>query len=85
MNNKKVYLFALSTCVWCKKTKEFLDKLGIKYDFTNVDLLEEKDKDKVYKELKKWNPDGSFPVVVIDDSDCVIGFNENKIKEYLDK
>ncbi|MDD5660242.1 MAG: glutaredoxin domain-containing protein [Actinomycetota bacterium] len=36
--NKKVMLYALSTCIWCRKTKMLLDELGIAYDYMDVDL-----------------------------------------------
>ena len=32
----KIFLFALSTCVWCKKTKKLLDQFGVKYDYADV-------------------------------------------------
>ena len=32
-------LFALSTCPWCRKTKQLLDELGVEYNFVDVDLL----------------------------------------------
>ena len=34
----KVTLYALSTCGWCKKTKKFLDELGVEYEYVYVDL-----------------------------------------------
>ena len=79
----KILLYALSTCVWCKKTKEFLNKLGVKYSYIFVDLLDEDDKDKAIEEIKKWNPSCSFPTIVINDKECVVGYKEDKIKEAL--
>ena len=38
-NAGKVMLYALSTCVWCNKTKKLLNELGVEYDYTDVDLL----------------------------------------------
>ena len=38
-------LYALSTCVWCKKTKQLLDDLGVEYDYVFVDLLEGADRE----------------------------------------
>src|SRR5512139_2692142 len=35
----KITLYALSTCIWCKKTKDLLSDLGAKYDYAYVDLL----------------------------------------------
>ena len=37
-------LYALSTCVWCRRTKQLLDQLGVEYDYVDVDLLEGGDK-----------------------------------------
>jgi hypothetical protein len=35
--------------------------------------------------VQKWNPDGSFPVLVVDDSRCIIGFREDEIRAALGK
>jgi len=82
-NKGKILLYALSTCIWCKMTKEFLDKLGVEYSFVYVDLLEGKDKDKSTEDIKKWNPMCSFPTMVINDKKCIVGFKEKEIKEAL--
>jgi len=82
-NKGKILLYALSTCIWCKMTKEFLDKLGVEYSFIYVDLLKGKDKDKVTDDIKKWNHMCSFPTMVINDKSCIVGFKEKEIKEAL--
>lgn len=82
-NKGKVLLYALSTCGWCRKTKEFLNKLGVEYSYIFVDLLEENDKDKTIGEIKKWNPRCSFPTIVINDKETIVGFKEEEIKEAL--
>lgn len=84
-NRGKVVLFALSTCVWCKKTKKLLDELGVEYSFVDVDLLEGNEKDEVVAQLAKWNPQQSFPTMVIDDEESIVGFKEEKIREVLGK
>ena len=81
-NKGKIMLYALSTCGWCRKTKELLNELGVKYDYIFVDLLEDKDKDVAMDEVKKWNPRCSFPTIVINDK-CIVGFKEDEIKEAL--
>ncbi len=35
----KVVLYALSTCMWCKKTKKLLNELAVDYYYVDVDLL----------------------------------------------
>ncbi|MFO8077854.1 MAG: glutaredoxin family protein [Thermoplasmatota archaeon] len=77
-----IRLFALSTCVWCRKTKKLLDSLNVAYDFIYVDLLEGKEKDEVMDEVEKWNPRGSFPTIIINDQ-AIAGFKEQQIKEKL--
>lgn len=79
-----VLVYALSTCVWCKKTRKLLDDLGVDYQVIEVDLIDDqKEKETVHKQIKKWNPDISFPTTVIDDSLCIAGFDEEKLREKL--
>ena len=79
----KIVLYALSTCQWCRKTKDLLKNLNIDYYYVDVDMTEGKEREELLRELKKYNPDCSFPTIVIDDSDFIIGFDEDKIKEKL--
>ena len=79
----KIILYALSTCVWCKKTKRFLNDLGLAYNFVDYDLLEGDEKNKIEKEIEKWNPRLSFPVLVVDGEKCILGYDETKIKELV--
>lgn len=76
-----ILLFALSTCGWCRKTKNLLDTLGVEYRYIDVDLLNGEAKKEVIAELNRWNPGHSFPCVVIDDDKCIVGFQEEKIKQ----
>jgi glutaredoxin-like protein NrdH len=82
---RKVMLYALSTCGWCKKTKELLNNLGVEYDYTDVDLLRGKEQDDVMDEVRKYNPDCNFPTLVIDEKKCIVGFREQDIREALEK
>ena len=83
-NKGKITLFALSTCIWCKKTREYLDNLGVEYDFVYVDLIENTDnKNKATDEIRKWNPACSFPTLVINDNTCIVGFKADQIEEAL--
>jgi glutaredoxin-like protein NrdH len=82
-NKGKILLYALSTCVWCKKTKELLNDLGVEYHYIYVDLLIGDEKKTTEKEIMNWNPRCSFPTLVINDKECIIGFKEEKIKEAL--
>lgn len=78
-----VMLYALSTCVWCKKTKALLDELKVKFSYANVDLLSKEEKAEAMEQVRKWNPACSFPSMVINNSSCIVGFDEEKIREAL--
>ena len=82
-NKGKIMLYALSTCVWCKKTRKFLEGLGVEYDYVYVDQLDEDDRNKTIEEIEKWNPRCSFPTLVFNDEKCVVGYKEDEIKEAL--
>ena len=84
-NKGKIILYALSTCIWCRKTKKFLEQLDVEYDYIEVDMLEKNEKDQVMKTIEQWNPQCSFPTMVINNEKCIVGFNETKIKQELDQ
>jgi glutaredoxin len=76
-------LYALSTCVWCKRTRQFLEDQDVEFDYIYVDLLQGEERREVAAQVRKWNPSASFPTVVIDDEKCIIGYNKDQIRELL--
>ena len=82
-NKGEVVLFALSTCGWCKKTRMLLEELGIDFKYIYVDLLTGDERSEVINEVQKWNPQLSFPTVVINNEDVITGFKEEEIREKL--
>lgn len=80
-NIGKLVLYALSTCIWCKKTRQLLDDLRVEYYVTYVDLLEGDDNSYAKSEVKKWNPQCSFPTLVINEESCITGYDEKRIRE----
>ena len=82
-NRGKILLYALSTCVWCNKTKKLLADLGVEYSYVYVDLLKGDERKRTLEDVKLHNPKITFPTTVIDDDRCIIGFKEKAIKEAL--
>ena len=76
-----IMLYALSTCVWCKRTKRLLNELGVDYDYVDVDLVSPDEKDNVKKTVLKWNSQGSYPTIVVDGEHSIIGYDPEKIKK----
>jgi len=75
-----VMLYALSTCVWCRKTKTLLSELGVAYRYVDVDLLTGAARQRVMDEVQRWNPNRAFPVVVINNKSAIGGFDELAVK-----
>jgi glutaredoxin-like protein NrdH len=82
-NNHKVTVYALSTCVWCKLTKQFLNENEISYEFVDVDLLGEEDKQKVRQTITSKGGSLSYPTTIVDDKVVITGFRKDKLKEAL--
>ncbi|MDT8357910.1 MAG: glutaredoxin family protein [Methanomicrobiaceae archaeon] len=76
----EVLLYALSTCQWCRKTKELLEESGVAFDYVYVDLLPEKKMEEVFEEIRKCNPRLGFPTVRIG-GECIVGYQEERIRE----
>jgi len=77
-----VKIFSLSTCSHCKSTKKLLNDCTVKYDFVDVDLLQGEERAAILEEVKKFNPNCSFPTVIIGDK-VIVGYKEKEIKEAL--
>ncbi len=82
-NDHKVTLYALSTCVWCKLTKQFLTDNGVEFEFIDVDLLDEDDKRKVHETIMSKGGSLSYPTTIVDDKTVVTGFRKDKLREAL--
>jgi glutaredoxin len=78
----KIRLYGLSTCGWCRKTKELLDSQGVEYEYVYVDQCEGEERAGVTAEVRQLNPRGSFPTVKIDD-EVVVGYDDDRILELL--
>ncbi len=79
----EIILYAISTCVWCKKVKKLLNSLNVDYYYMDVDLLDGREREKVEEEVTKWNPLCSFPTLVINGKECVVGYDEEEIKRKI--
>lgn len=77
-----VKMFTISTCSHCKATKKFFDDCQVRYEFTDVDLLDTEERNAILEDVRKWNPRCSFPTIIIGDT-VIVGFREDEIKEAL--
>ena len=78
-----VAFYGISTCIWCKRTRKFLEDQGVAFDYVYLDLLSGQEREEALAQVRRWNPAVSFPTLVVDDSKCVIGYRPENIKEEL--
>ncbi len=79
---KKVVLFALSTCPACKKTKTLLKELGVDALVVDLDLVDRDSREKLLLEVRRFNPRETFPTLVINRGEKVIvGFSDEEIRK----
>ncbi|MBN2004674.1 MAG: glutaredoxin family protein [Anaerolineae bacterium] len=79
----QVKFYGISTCIWCRKTRQFLEEKQVAFDFFYVDLLDGDERDAVKDEVRKWNPKVSFPTLVIDEEIEIVGYKTDRIAEVL--
>jgi glutaredoxin-like protein NrdH len=77
-----IKLYTLSTCSHCSRTKRFFKDNDIEMEAVDVDLLSGAERERVMDEVRKLNPDCSFPTICINDT-VIVGFNEEKLKKAL--
>jgi glutaredoxin-like protein NrdH len=77
-----VKMYTLSTCSHCKATKKLLSECAVKYEFTDVDVLTGEEKAAVIADVRKLNPQCSFPTIIIGDK-VIVGFDEKAIRKAL--
>lgn len=83
VEEKKVTLFALSTCGWCKMTRGWLDDQDVQYECIYVDHLSGEERRQLMSTLEeRLGRKPAFPTVFCGD-DFVVGFNKEKLGEML--
>jgi glutaredoxin len=82
MTKPRVKMYTLSTCHHCKAAKSFLTGCGIAFEFTDVDLLTGAEREAILTEVRRYNPECSFPTLLIGDQ-VIVGNDEAKIRKAL--
>jgi len=79
----KVLLYAISTCAWCKLTKKYLNENKVEYEYVDVDVCGENDRQAIRRDIVKRGGEPSYPTIIIDDKILITGFRKDKLSEAL--
>lgn len=80
--NRNIRIYTLSTCSHCKATKKLLDENHMDYEFTDVDLLQGQRRKDMIEDVRKINPECTFPTIIIGDK-VIVGYKEDEIRRAL--
>lgn len=81
--DNNVTIVTLSTCMWCKKCKRFLQDNDMKYQYIDVDKIPPEDKSKILNYLKdSYQSRISYPFLICDNGH-VVGYDPEKYKELM--
>lgn len=81
--SNKVFLYTLSTCGWCKKTKELLKEKDVHYEYLDLDKCSKDDQKTAIDDLKAKKIPVAFPVIMINEDKIIQGFKKDEIIEAL--
>ncbi|MCG8530777.1 MAG: glutaredoxin family protein [Desulfovibrionales bacterium] len=83
--SRECTLYALSTCVHCRRMKVFLEDHEVAFNNIFVDKLKGDERKDIIEKIRTVNPKLSFPTLVVDKGECVIvGFHKDQIEEAFD-
>lgn len=81
---KKVTIYALSTCLWCRKTKKFFEDKKVPFEAVDYDKQSGDRQAEMLAEMKAAGCSGAFPFTRIGDA-CVQGYDPGEFERLLEK
>ncbi len=86
MNPKNVphtFIYALTTCQHCRKTRALLEENNVPFTLINIDTYPQSLNKELSDKVREYNPRGSFPTIHLTNGQIITGYRENSIKEAL--
>lgn len=77
-----IVLYGLTSCAHCKEVREFLLERRVVFDCIFVDLLTGEERAETLREVRRINPEVTFPTVVVGDR-VIVGFKKDQLMEAL--
>ena len=77
-----VFVYALSTCPWCRKAKQYFAENGVVFEAVDVDLLEDDESDRLADEAFRLSGSRAYPVVKIG-GEVIVGYAPERFAALL--
>lgn len=82
-NQHHVLVYTLSTCVWCRRAKEFLQQHAVAYEYVDVDITDRMAKHEIIQDILTRGGRLTYPTIIIDDNILIQGFHLDQLTEVL--
>jgi glutaredoxin-like protein NrdH len=82
-SDHRVLMYAISTCMWCKRAKQFLNDHNVEYTYVDVDLCTPEDRETIRHEILARGGRLVYPAILVDDRVVINGFQTDKIREAI--
>ena len=80
----KIFLTTLSTCMWCKRGKQWLRDGGYAFSYVDIDKLPKEEKNEMKKQLQSvFGIRPRFPFIVVNSVLWNSGYNPDEWEELL--
>ena len=83
-NKHKVLLYAISTCGWCKRAKNFLNENSVQYEYLDIDTCNSEDKNKSMNDILNRGGRLAYPTIIVDNKLLLTGPTPEKLREVLE-
>ena len=80
----KVLLYAISTCGWCRRTKNTLNEMNVDYEFIDVDLCSIEDRETIRKDILSRGGHLVYPTIIVDNKILLTGPSREELIEVLE-
>ncbi|MFA5364216.1 MAG: glutaredoxin family protein [Candidatus Bathyarchaeia archaeon] len=80
----KVLLYALSTCGWCRRAKNFLNDNNIQYEYVDIDLCSTEDRNEIMNDILSRGGRLAYPTVIVDSKHLLTGPSPEELAKVLE-
>jgi len=83
-SDRRIRMLALSTCGFCRRGQEFLERHGLAYEYVHLDVLDAEIKAAAKAEFKeRFHVPLSYPALIVDDTAHTVGYVRRQWEELL--
>ncbi|MDP2217369.1 MAG: glutaredoxin family protein [Methanolobus sp.] len=83
-HTKKVTIYALTTCPWCKKARKFFMEKNAQVEYIEYDKADEETRKSIKEECSSYMEELAFPVIK-SGGNVVVGYDTKKYASLLEQ